>query len=223
MHRPSLAALATALLLAAPAAAQVRSVRLGQRGGDFTAGRLEPGLAVRADGLHAARGGAYASAPLDTGLTFSAIGPHWKGAAGVALELSVSPDGRRWGRWIAVPSEEAIAPLREDGTPNPLAGATKKGRAALAAKSGLSEKLILEWVNRADLYRVTGIGTQYADLLENAGVDTVVELAGRKAENLVEKMKLVNAEKKLVRQLPALSRVQDWVAQAKKLPRKVSY
>ena len=103
------------------------------------------------------------------------------------------------------------------------AGATKKGRAALAAKSGLSEKLILEWVNRADLYRVTGIGTQYADLLENAGVDTVVELAGRKAENLVEKMKLVNAEKKLVRQLPALSRVQDWVAQAKKLPRKVSY
>lgn len=124
MHRPSLAALATALLLAAPAAAQVRSVRLGQRGGDFTAGRLEPGLAVRADGLHAARGGAYASAPLDTGLTFSAIGPHWKGAAGVALELSVSPDGRRWGRWIAVPSEEAIAPLREDGTPNPLAGET---------------------------------------------------------------------------------------------------
>ena len=103
------------------------------------------------------------------------------------------------------------------------AGATKKGRAQLAAKSGIGEKLVLEWVNRADLYRVTGIGTQYADLLENAGVDTVVELAGRKAENLVEKMRLVNAEKKLVRQLPALSKVQDWIAQAKKLPRKVSY
>jgi predicted flap endonuclease-1-like 5' DNA nuclease len=102
-------------------------------------------------------------------------------------------------------------------------GATRKGRAELAGKSGLSEKLILGWVNRADLFRVKGIGTQYADLLENAGVDTVVELANRKAENLVEKMKAVNAEKKLVRLLPALSKVQDWIAQAKKLPRKVTY
>ena len=59
------------------------------------------------------------------------------------------------------------------------AGATKKGRVELAAKAGISEKLILEWVNRADLFRVKGIGTQYAALLENAGVDTVVELAGR--------------------------------------------
>lgn len=67
-----------------------------------------------------------------------------------------------------------------------------------------------------------GVGTQYADLLENAGVDTVVELANRKAESLVEKMKQVNAGKNLVRQLPALSKVQDWIAQAKKLPRKVS-
>ena len=103
------------------------------------------------------------------------------------------------------------------------AGATKKGRVELAAKSGISEKLILEWVNRADLYRVKGIGTQYADLLENAGVDTVVELAGRKAENLVEKMKQVNAEKNLVRLLPALSKVQAWIAEAKKLPRAVTY
>lgn len=103
------------------------------------------------------------------------------------------------------------------------AGATKKGRVDLAAKAGISEKLILEWVNRADLYRVKGIGTQYADLLENAGVDTVVELAGRKAENLLEKMKQVNAERKLVRLLPALSKVQGWIVEAKKLPRAVSY
>ena len=103
------------------------------------------------------------------------------------------------------------------------AGATKKGRADLAAKAGISEKLILEWVNRADLYRVKGIGTQYADLLENAGVDTVVELAGRKAENLVEKMKQVNAGRRLVRLLPALSKVQGWIAEAKKLPRAVTY
>jgi predicted flap endonuclease-1-like 5' DNA nuclease len=103
------------------------------------------------------------------------------------------------------------------------AGATKKGRVDLAARSGVSEKLILEWVNRADLYRVKGIGTQYADLLENAGVDTVVELAGRKAENLVEKMRQVNAEKRLVRLLPPISKVQAWIAEAKKLPRAVSY
>lgn len=103
------------------------------------------------------------------------------------------------------------------------AGATKKGRVELAAKAGLSEKLILGWVNRADLFRVKGVGTQYADLLEKAGVDTVVELANRKAENLVEKMSQVNADMRLVRQLPALSKVQDWIAQAKKLPRKVTY
>lgn len=103
------------------------------------------------------------------------------------------------------------------------AGATKKGRVDLAARAGISEKLILEWVNRADLYRVKGIGTQYADLLENAGVDTVVELAGRRAENLVEKMKQVNAGRKLVRLLPALSKVQGWIAEAKKLPRAVTY
>lgn len=103
------------------------------------------------------------------------------------------------------------------------AGGTKKGRADLAAKAGISEKLILEWVNRADLYRVKGIGTQYADLLEYAGVDTVVELAGRKAENLVEKMRQVNTERKLVRVLPALSKVQGWIAEAKTLPRAVTY
>ena len=68
-----------------------------------------------------------------------------------------------------------------------------------------------------------GIGTQYADLLENAGVDTVVELAGRKAENLVQKMRQVNAEKRLVRLLPPISKVQAWIAEAKKLPRAVSY
>ena len=103
------------------------------------------------------------------------------------------------------------------------AGATKKGRVDLAEKSGVSEKLILGWVNRADLYRVKGIGTQYADLLENAGVDTVVELATRKPENLVEKMRAVNAEKRLVRLLPALSKVQAWVTEAKSLPRVVTY
>jgi len=103
------------------------------------------------------------------------------------------------------------------------AGGAKKGRKAIAKKSGLSEKLILGWVNRADLSRVKGVGTQYADLLECAGVDTVPELAQRNAKNLQEKMAEVNEKKKLVRKIPVLSQVESWVAQAKKLPRVVTH
>jgi predicted flap endonuclease-1-like 5' DNA nuclease len=102
-------------------------------------------------------------------------------------------------------------------------GATPKGRQEIAEKSGISEKLILEWVNHVDLFRIKGVGEEYADLLEEAGVDTVPELAQRKAENLLEKMTAVNAEKKLVRRLPVLSQVIDWIGQAKKLPRVVTY
>jgi len=83
--------------------------------------------------------------------------------------------------------------------------------------------LILEWVNHADLYRIKGVGSEYSDLLEEAGVDTVVELAQRKPENLHAKIVEINAEKKLVRKLPTLKQVQDWVAQAAKLERKVHY
>lgn len=99
----------------------------------------------------------------------------------------------------------------------------KKGRKEIAEKSGISEKLILNWVNRADLSRIKGVSTQYADLLECAGVDTVPELAQRNAENLQAKMAEVNEEKSLVRKVPALSQVQDWVAQAKELPRVVTH
>ncbi|OGO36670.1 MAG: ferredoxin [Chloroflexi bacterium RBG_16_57_11] len=102
-------------------------------------------------------------------------------------------------------------------------GATPKGRKEIAEKSGISDGLILEWVNHVDLYRIRGIGSEYADLLEEAGVDTVPELAQRKPDNLLEKMTAVNAQKKLVRRLPVLSQVESWVEQAKKLERKVSY
>ena len=102
-------------------------------------------------------------------------------------------------------------------------GGTAVGRKDLAKKSGVSEKLILEWVNHVDLFRITGVGEEYADLLEEAGVDTVVELAQRKANNLLTKMTEVNAKKNLVNKMPALSQVEAWVAQAKKLPRAVSY
>jgi predicted flap endonuclease-1-like 5' DNA nuclease len=102
-------------------------------------------------------------------------------------------------------------------------GATPAGRKELASKSGITDTLILEWVNLADLFRIKGVGEEYSDLLEEAGVDTVVELATRNAANLFTKMGEVNAKKKLVRQLPAESQVEDWIKQAKKLPRKVSY
>ena len=103
------------------------------------------------------------------------------------------------------------------------AGSTPKGRKELAEKTGIGDALILEWVNHVDLYRIRGVGSEYADLLEEAGVDTVPELAQRKPEHLLEKMTAVNAEKKLVRRLPVLSQVQSWVEQAKKLERKVTY
>lgn len=102
-------------------------------------------------------------------------------------------------------------------------GATPTGRKDIAEKTGISHELILEWVNHADLFRVKGIGEEYADLLEEAGVDTVVELAQRKAENLLQKMVEINQAKKLVRRLPVLKQVQDWVDQAKKLERAVHY
>ncbi len=99
----------------------------------------------------------------------------------------------------------------------------KKGRKELAEKSGVSEKLILGWVNRADLARVKGISTQYADLLKVAGVDTIPELAQRNAENLQAKMAEINEEKNLVRKIPTASQVQDWVIQAKELPRVITH
>jgi predicted flap endonuclease-1-like 5' DNA nuclease len=102
-------------------------------------------------------------------------------------------------------------------------GASPKGRKEIAEKSGISDSLILQWVNHVDLFRIKGIGSEYSDLLEAAGVDTVPELAQRNPEHLLEKMTAVNLEKKLVRRLPVLSQVKNWVEQAKDLPRIVSY
>lgn len=102
-------------------------------------------------------------------------------------------------------------------------GATPQGRKKLAETADISGDLILEWVNHADLYRIKGVGEEYSDLLEEVGVDTVPELATRNAKNLFEKMELVNQEKKLVRRLPVLAQVEDWVKQAKELPRVIQY
>jgi predicted flap endonuclease-1-like 5' DNA nuclease len=102
--------------------------------------------------------------------------------------------------------------------------AARKGRTDLAAVTGIDESLILKWVNMADLYRVKGIGSEYSELLEKAGVDTVKELRNRNAENLWEKMKDVNSSgRALVRQLPSLKSVKAWIKQAQKLEPKVTY
>jgi len=101
-------------------------------------------------------------------------------------------------------------------------GGTRKGREELSAKSGVSEKLVLKWVNRADLARIKGIGSEYADLLEAAGVDSVPELAQRNAEHLIAALSEANAARKLTRRLPAADEVADWVEQAKRLPRMVT-
>lgn len=102
-------------------------------------------------------------------------------------------------------------------------GASKKGRQEIAEKTGISETHILNWVNRADLARIKGIGSEYADLLEASGVDSVPELGQRNAANLHAKMTEVNAEKSLVRSLPSESMVEGWVEQAKGLDRVVTH
>lgn len=103
------------------------------------------------------------------------------------------------------------------------AGTDKKSRVSLAEKTGISEARILKCVNMADLFRINGVASQYAELLECAGVDTVKELQHRNAENLAAKMAEVNEDKNLVRRPPSTTVVSDWVAQAKRLPSRVSY
>ncbi len=117
--------------------------------------------------------------------------------------------------------------LRASGITNTdklLAGSkTKKQRQELADASGISEKQILKFANMADLFRISGVGKEFAELLEIAGVDTVPELAQRNAENLAAKMEEVNNEKRITRRTPSLKEVEKWVAEAKELPRALEY
>jgi predicted flap endonuclease-1-like 5' DNA nuclease len=117
--------------------------------------------------------------------------------------------------------------LHEAGVPTTEAlleaGATPKGREALCERTGIGHKLILKWVNRADLFRVKGIGEQYSDLLAAAGVETVLELAQRVPEHLHQSLVETNEVCKLVRHVPGPEHVAEWVAEAGKLTRVVSY
>ena len=103
------------------------------------------------------------------------------------------------------------------------AGATPEGRRDLEEKTGIGHEYILDWVNRADLMRIRGIGEEYSDLLEWAGVDTVPELAQRNSDNLIKKILEVNEEKRLVRRPPTRDMVARWIEQAKTLARAVSH
>lgn len=97
------------------------------------------------------------------------------------------------------------------------AGASKSGRKKIAAESGIDEGKILDWVNMADLFRIKGVASQFAELLKAAGVDTVKELRNRNAENLYAKLVEVQEAKKITKAVPALSKVEDFVEQAKAL------
>ncbi len=101
--------------------------------------------------------------------------------------------------------------------------ATKKQRQSLAEETGISEKQILKFTNMADLFRLNGVGQEYAELLEVAGVDTVPELAQRNAANLTAKMEEVNEAKNLTRKTPSATEVEKWIAQAKELQRVIEY
>ncbi|GAA4446076.1 hypothetical protein GCM10023189_00820 [Nibrella saemangeumensis] len=124
-------------------------------------------------------------------------------------------------------TEAILASLKAQGIDNSAelleAGKTTKGRKTLAETAGVPTSDILELVNRADLARVKGVGRVYADLLEEAGVDTVKELARRSPANLHAKIEEINSAKQLAQRIPTLGQVEDFVAQAKELPGMVEY
>ncbi len=101
--------------------------------------------------------------------------------------------------------------------------ASKPGRSAMAKETGIDEKLILKWANHADLFRITGIGPQFSQLLEEAGVDTVKELRNRNADNLFAKVQEVNKAKRLVRRLPSLGQIEEMIQAAATLEPVMTY
>ncbi len=102
-------------------------------------------------------------------------------------------------------------------------GGERKRRVQLVERCGINEKLILKWVNMSDLFRIKGIAGQWAELLEASGVDTVKELRNRNPENLADRMREINKQKRLVKQVPNATQIGFWVDQAKKLPPAVTY
>ena len=103
-------------------------------------------------------------------------------------------------------------------------GGSKSGRANLSAASGLTETQLLEWVNHADLMRINGVGSEYADLLEAAGVDSCAELAQRNAANLAQTFQELDAARpNWIRQIPSEATVAAWIAEAKSMEAVVAH
>ncbi|UCD62917.1 MAG: DUF4332 domain-containing protein [Candidatus Zixiibacteriota bacterium] len=102
-------------------------------------------------------------------------------------------------------------------------GATPQGRQELCQTTGIGEKQILRWVNLSDLFRIKGVGEEYSDLLEAAGIDSVPEMANRNPQNLHETLVTINQNKKLVRQVPSQTTIANWVEHARNLPRIINY
>ncbi|MBV9106733.1 MAG: DUF4332 domain-containing protein [Verrucomicrobia bacterium] len=102
-------------------------------------------------------------------------------------------------------------------------GATPNAREELVKQTGISHHLILKWVNEADLFRVKGIARQYTELLRSAGVDSVKELAQRRADHLHEELAAINREKKHVHEVPGVNAIERWIEEAKALPGMVTY
>ncbi len=120
------------------------------------------------------------------------------------------------------------AKLREAGISTTddmlMAGATSAGRDKLASVTGISGKLILEWTNHVDLMRIDGVGSEYSDLLEAAGVGSPAELAQRNAANLAQTFAELDAARpNTIRRVPSREVVENWIAQAKNLPKMVNH
>ncbi len=103
------------------------------------------------------------------------------------------------------------------------AAGSASGRKVLSSQTGLSEVKLLKWVSCADLYRISGIGSEFSDLLKVAGVDSVPELSQRNPENLHQALEELNTAKHIVRQLPSVEKLTDFINQAKKLPKVVTH
>jgi predicted flap endonuclease-1-like 5' DNA nuclease len=134
----------------------------------------------------------------------------------MATITSIEGIGKVYGKKLADAGVATVEVLLEQGASPP-------GRKGLEEKTGIPHKLIRKWVDRADLSRIKGVGEQYSDLLQEAGVETVVELAQRDPEHLFAKLTEISKSKHLVRVLPTREHVADWIRQAKRLPRVVTY
>jgi predicted flap endonuclease-1-like 5' DNA nuclease len=104
------------------------------------------------------------------------------------------------------------------------AAGSASGREKLAADTGISEGQLLKWVNRVDLMRIPGVGSEFSDLLEAAGVDSPRELARRNAANLAQTFQEIDAARpNWIRRIPSQETVEQWIAAANDLEGAVSH